>query len=203
MLIISLSIKAQDVKYGIKAGANFSIFGNDVKSKIGFQAGGFATIDLSDEFSLQPELFYLKQEFSRDNYTLLWVTGSGDFKLSYLYMPILFKYYVADNLFLEMGPQLGYRLKSNVVLLPQSISESLPEVLAELFQIGVPFYPNVDDIFKKFDVGMNFGAGYDLSDAFSIDLRYNVGITKMAKSDYVADLYNRNSFISLSVQYAF
>lgn len=184
-------INAQVVQFGIKGGANVSIFGNNVKSKIGFQGGGFAKIELSDKFFLQPELLYMQQGLERDNFSLPipGVTSlvSGNLKITYLNVPLLIKYYPYEKLFLEAGPQIGLLLSAK----------------GNASYEGNNYDLDFKDNFKNIDLGMNVGVGYDLSDKFSIAMRYNVGTTKMANTDYVADFYNRNSFISLSVAYTF
>ncbi len=66
---------SSDVRFGIKAGMNVSSLSkdgslDDQKSKIGFNAGVFATIPVAESFSIQPEVLYT-QYGSKANYTLL------------------------------------------------------------------------------------------------------------------------------------
>jgi len=187
ILLVFTMVNAQDTNFGIKGGANFSVFGSNVKSKIGYQAGGFTKMELSDNFYLQPELLYMQQELEKNNFTFSGITGSGNLKISYLIAPLLFKYYPLNDLFIESGPQIGLLLSAKGVAKYEGNTYNL----------------DFKDNFKKIDLGFNVGAGYDLSEKIAINIRYNVGVTKMANSEYIANFYNRNSFISLSAGYAF
>src|SRR5687768_4209669 len=94
------------VQFGVKAGANLATLTGDdvedVKSKIGFNAGVFAEIPVSEQFSVKPELVYSLQGAKSD--------GDGDAKinLSYINLPILAKYNISEGFFAEAGPQIGF-----------------------------------------------------------------------------------------------
>ena len=108
---------AQDVKYGIKGGLNISNFtgdteGFDFKSKAGFNVGGFVEIKLSEKFSIQPELLYSSQGAKLENIgdyvDDVFYTGDIKFNFSYINVPVMFKYYVAEKFSIEAGPQIGF-----------------------------------------------------------------------------------------------
>ena len=105
---------AQDIKFGIKGGINLSTFTGDIEdasSKVGFQAGGFAELKLSDKFSIQPEVLYSLQgakfKETGDSYSY-----KENINASYLNVPVLAKYYVIDKLSVEAGPQIGFLLSA-------------------------------------------------------------------------------------------
>ncbi len=91
---------AQDAKYGVKGGLDMMSFSGEGSSEslTGFFIGGFAEFGISDKINLQPGLNYH--------------TASKDgFNLSYLSLPVLFKYGVADKINLIAGPSLFYSME--------------------------------------------------------------------------------------------
>ncbi len=65
--------KAQDVKFGAKAGLNVAYFISNTESdiagpKYNFHLGGTAEIKLTDKFSIQPELLYSAQGLTFDGF---------------------------------------------------------------------------------------------------------------------------------------
>lgn len=175
---------AQEVKFGVKGGINLSNFTGDIEdntSKVGFQVGGFAEIKVSDKFSVQPELLYSEQGTKYD--------GDEDFKynFSYLNVPVMAKYYVADKFSLEAGPQIGFLLSA--------------KAKGEEGDISVD--ADVKDFFETIDLGLNFGAGYDFTENLSAGLRYNLGLLNIAKTEDGDDSKLNNSVFSLSVGYKF
>lgn len=90
---------AQDIKFGVKAGANFSNFTGDadVDGRTGFYIGGLADFTVSEKFHVQPELLYSME-------------GGKDAELDFVRIPIMAKYYVMDGLNLQAGPMLGFKI---------------------------------------------------------------------------------------------
>ncbi|RYJ37698.1 OMP_b-brl_2 multi-domain protein [Flavobacterium anhuiense] len=182
---------AQDVKYGVKGGINLSTFTGDVEdasSKVGFQAGGFAEIKLSDKFSIQPEMLYSLQgakfKETEDSYTY-----TENVNASYLNVPVMAKYYVVDKFSVEAGPQVGFLLAA------KSKWEETYE--GEMYSGK----ENVKDSFKTVDFSLNVGAGYDFTENVSAGLRYNFGLSNI--SDFSDNAKIHNNVISLSVGYKF
>ena len=94
---------AQETYFGTKAGLNLAnLAGDDIEGNsmlIGFSVGGFASIGISEAFSVQPELLYSTKGSSFDE--------GGDYVLSYIDIPIMAKYNVSDEIHFELGPQIG------------------------------------------------------------------------------------------------
>lgn len=91
---------AQDIKFGVKAGANFSNFTGDFDAedgRTGFYVGGVADFTVSEKFHVQPELLYSME-------------GAKDAEMDFLRIPIMAKYYVMDGLNLQAGPVLGFKI---------------------------------------------------------------------------------------------
>lgn len=189
---------AQEVKFGVKGGLNISDFsgdteGIDLKSKAGFNVGGFVEIKLSDKFAIQPELLYSTQGPKAVNQIgeMNGVTYNGDvcFNLSYINVPVMFKYYVAEKFNIEAGPQIGFltSAKTKTTIDGWDGSNEL----------------DVKDIFESIDFGLNLGAGYDFTDHFSAGVRYNLGLANIAKTESGDDSKLHNNVFSLSVGYKF
>lgn len=184
--------KAQETKFGIKGGVNLSTLTGDVQhtsSKIGFHIGGFAEFKISDKFSIQPEVLYSTQgtkekgfgtDFQGQVYEI-----ELNYKLAFINVPILAKYYVAEKFSLEAGPQIGFLVTAKNEYTAPGISEE----------------SDVKNDFGSIDIGVDFGAGYDFTEKFSLGLRYNLGLTNLHKD---IDYYKiKNSVFLLSAGYKF
>lgn len=83
---------------GIKGGVNFTFFnvdesefGMNQSSETGFYAGVFVDFEVTEGFSIQPELLYI---------------GLKDFQ--FINAPIYVKYEVVNNLSILVGPSINY-----------------------------------------------------------------------------------------------
>jgi opacity protein-like surface antigen len=184
---------AQEVKFGVKGGINLSTLTGDndeASSKVGFQVGGFAEIKLTDKFSVQPEVLYSLQG-AKSEFSEFGLNSKSTLNLSYLNIPVMAKYYVAEKFSLEAGPQIGFLLSAKddtkVTMGGESSSEKI----------------NVKDDYKSIDFGVNFGAGYDFTENLSAGLRYNLGLSNIAETVEGESYKVKNSVFSLSVGYKF
>lgn len=186
-------MNAQETKFGVKGGLNIANISGDIEdnsSKVGFHVGGFVEIKVSDKFSVQPELLFSTQGAKFEE------SGSGfsyesKYNLSYLNIPVMAKYYAADKFSLELGPQIGFLT---------SAKEDFTET-----ESGVTVSGNEDikDIFESVDFGLNFGAGYDFTENLSVGLRYNLGLSNIAKTEAGDDTKVQNTVFSVSLGYKF
>ncbi|GAA3652018.1 porin family protein [Flavivirga jejuensis] len=97
-----LNLNAQEIKYGAKAGVDFSslkvkngvfsITNNDT----GFYLGGFAEISVFDAFTFRPELLYVAVE-----------------DLNQISIPLMVKYEVFESFNVLAGPSFGFLLDVN------------------------------------------------------------------------------------------
>ncbi|HEX8350685.1 MAG TPA: porin family protein [Hymenobacter sp.] len=170
---------AQEVRFGLKAGVNYSTFTGDddenLESKIGLQAGLLANFGLSDMISIQPEVLYSqKGTQNKDN-------SDDKFKFNYIDVPVLVKVN-AGGLFFEGGPQVGF-------LASAKLTDGTTDV-------------DVKEGFNTVDFGYAVGLGYQVDSGPMIGLRYNGGITNIVK-DGDDDSKVRNSAFQLYVGYTF
>jgi opacity protein-like surface antigen len=168
---------AQDVKFGAKAGLNFSSLANaeGAKTQVGFHVGGYATISVSDKFAVQPELLYSAQGAKFD--------GDVNYNLSYINIPVMAKFYVADKFNLEAGPQIGLLMSATA----KSSAGSL----------------DLKENSKTMDFGLNFGAGYDVAENINVGLRYCLGLSQLEKELAPGQTATKNTNIQLSLGYRF
>ena len=183
ILASGLTINAQEIKFGAKAGLNISNFsGDDVENndaRTSFHIGAVAEIEISDKFSVQPELIYSAQGSTTSDLGVD-ITAAVD----YLNVPVMAKYYVAERFSLEAGPQIGFLMSAKMKAESGGDSEEI----------------DVKDDLKSIDFGINFGAGYKLENGLNFSARYNLGLSDIAEE---SDSSVKNGVFQVSVGYSF
>lgn len=181
---------AQDVKFGAKAALNIATLSGDdenTSSYTGFQVGGFAEIKVSEKFAVQPELMYSAQggkEKGVENYNGTDYDVTAIYKLGYINIPVMAKFYVAKSFSLEAGPQIGFLVSAK----------------GEAKVLGTSTEVDIKDSVKAVDFGLNLGAGYDFTNKFSAGLRYNFGLSNINDED---SSEIKNGVFSVSLGYKF
>lgn len=179
----------QEVKFGPKAGVNFSnISGLDnAEMKTGFHVGAVAEIKFNEKFSIQPEVLYSAQgaKFTNNNSEVKW---NND----YINIPIMFKYYLVDGFSVEAGPQVGFLTKAE----------------QEGTFGGYTGTTDVKDNYKSVDFGVNFGLAYDLPSGLFVNARYNLGLSKIGEDYTIGNTTfeaadHKNSVIQVGLGYKF
>ncbi|QSW87658.1 MULTISPECIES: porin family protein [Flavobacterium] len=149
---------AQQTRFGVKGGLNITSFSgdNDSEALVGFQLGGFAEIKIIERLAIQPELLFSTQgaKFNR-----IGNNNDIDLKMNYINIPVLAKFYVTKKFTVEAGPQLGFLVSAK--------SDGT----------------DVKDAYKSVDLGFNFGAGFNITDNFSVGARYTVGLSNVGDYD--------------------
>ncbi|HJS00329.1 MAG TPA: porin family protein [Flavobacterium sp.] len=167
-LSITTLLQAQSIRFGIKAGANFSNqYGDDFpdvdkEGITSYHAGLVSEIKLFDSFAIQPELLYSTQGASYKD-------AGEEFKneLGYLSIPVLAKFYLSESISLELGPQASFLLSER-----------------NDFDPGDP---------KTFEFGVVGGLGLNITKNLFVQARYGLGLTEADKN---ADI--KNSTVQLS-----
>lgn len=149
------------VAVGVKGGANFSSL--DVKSspaanydaRTGFHGGAFALFKVL-KFGVQPEVLFSRQG------SKLGINGlSLEQNIDYINVPVMLKLYTIAGINLQMGPQLGF------------LYEASGSVLDNVTQQPIAA---TKDLYKKSDLSLAFGAGWDLPFGLMVEARYNLGL---------------------------
>ncbi|TXE09305.1 PorT family protein [Gelidibacter salicanalis] len=187
--MIMVAQAQQDIQFGVKGGLNIaSIYGadaGDAQARTSFHGGIMIEIPVFEKLSFQPELLYTSLGTKEDD--------NSELRLDYLTLPMMVKYYVADNFSLEIGPQIG------ILLSAESKVEGEGEGDAKEF-------------FKDFDAALNLGIGYKFDNGLNLGARYNLGLIKIIDlSDFFSDgffsddgdIKAYNSVVQISVGYFF
>jgi len=176
------SINAQE--FGAKAGVNFATLNGDgdFDGRTSFFVGGVVEFEISESFSLQPELLYSSQgaklSESFEGFDIETII-----KLDYLNIPIMAKYYVTEGFSIEAGPQVGFLLSSKAEVKVDGDSES----------------EDIDDL-STVDFGLNFGLGYKLDSGLNFGARYNLGLSNVPDE---GDFDLKNGVFQIAVGYFF
>lgn len=181
----SMIFASAQIQFGVKANYNMASVmhsgsgtdGDSYSSKSDFSGGVLALIPISAPFYLQPELVYSGQGTNVSN------SGeSGTLSVSYLNVPVLAKFQSESGFFGETGPQVGFLLSSNVK--SQGVSVDFKNYT------------------QSIDFSWAFGVGYKLQDmGLGFDIRYNLGLTNMAKNQQ--DVTWKNSVFQFGLFYLF
>lgn len=202
--VFTFGANAQDMNFGAKAGLNVTTLTGDVQdtnSLIGAHAGVFAEFKISDKFSFQPELLFsmqgAKEEYSETETfggTTYTYNEESKLKLSYINIPLMAKYYVAEKFSLEAGPQIGFLISAKA---DYETSETAGgTTTSESASV------DVKDNFKGIDFGLNFGFGYDFTEKLSAGARYNLGLSNINDVDgSSAEVKNAGFQISLGYKF--
>jgi hypothetical protein len=187
LLAVGFAAKAQEIKYGVKAGLNLSTLTGDIpdeaKLRPGFHAGVVAEFKLTEQFSIQPELLYSQQGMKYD-VTEDGVDVKSTWKVDYLTLPIAAKYYIIEGLSIEAGPQIAYRVGAKIKMTADGYNDENYDIKDET---------------KAIEFGIIGGVAYDLPMGVFFQARYNAGISKVNDDDDNV----KNGVLQLSVGYKF
>jgi hypothetical protein len=184
-----VSAQAQTTSFGLKGGITAANIKESVgslnislDSKIGFYAGAFADISVSDNIGIQPELFYsllgAKAKATGGE-------GGGKLDLGYISLPVLVKY-KNQGFSVFLGPQISYLLSAKSSDDGSSSSEDIKDEL------------------KSTEIAGVIGAGYTLTNGFGFDARYQLGLSNISKnSDDDVDATIKNNAFLVGVHYFF
>lgn len=203
LLLNSLLVFAQDSKFGIKAGPNYSSVVGDLTEGLKFRfsghAGIFMEFELSESLKFQPELLYSSQgfQFSSDLSSIENPNPSGnqnDFRnnvqLNFITIPLLMKFGINDKLDAQVGPQFGFLI--NQITKTKNLNESNGASNDRMVQNGN----------FQLDYGATLGLGYAISDKLSLSPRAYIGLRNRLNG-LGGNLYNVNVSLQLSLGYLF
>ena len=205
------SAQAQDVRFGLRAGANYSNLAGNVRNentynnKVGFLGGVMLNVPLlaDDLLSIQPEILYSQKGFENKPTEFSSVLGKqkreGNVNYNYIDVPLLLKF-KALGFVAEAGPQYSYLLSSNnetkTTTTPTVGSPTVSETKDKNDVIGL----------NRNELGYLAGVGYEATNGLSLNLRYTGAFSDFVKSDnstyFNGDLKNaRHSAFQLSLGY--
>ena len=176
--MVSASSQVQ-VAVGVKGGPNFtkldvnSSLADNYDGRTGFHGGAFALIKLT-KLAIQPEVIFSRQGSELD-------VRSVEF--DYLNIPVMLKLYLAAGLNLQIGPQFGF----------------LNKTAGELLDINGDPIDAAKSLFKKSDLSLAAGAGWDLPFGLIVEARYNLGLAAIQNNPQLDA--TKNQVFQVSVGY--
>lgn len=171
---------------GLTAGLNMaSINGDDTdnySARSGMFFGGIAELCATNNFAIQPELLYSMQgaEYTQSDGT------NGKLKLDYINLPIMAKFKLVDDLYVQGGPQIGFLISAKNEF--NSSSDSGNE--------------DIIDRMNSLDLSANIGLAYQLDNGLIFGARYNYGLSNINDISG-SDINNQNGVFQFSVGFKF
>ncbi len=191
---------SQDAKFGAKLGMNVATLSSKdsdgIKSKIGLNVGGFVEIKISETFAFQPELLFsmqgAKSSISTSDVGFTY-TSENTGSLNYLNIPLMAKYFVIPKFSIEAGPQIGFLLSAKNEFTSTSNFGGITQTSSNS--------KDVKESYNSVDFGLNLGANYEITENIFAGIRYNLGLSDIAKNNTGNSI--KNSVFSLNAGYKF
>ena len=221
LTIVSSAQSLIPIKYGIKAGLNFSSLNissiegvqpTDNSSQMGIAAGFIVHIPLSDEWFINPEVLY-SQKGASFNYAFTHdyeINQRDEYKtnnqvtLSYVELNPTISYKATDKLALNFGPSVSFLIGEDYDYTPDPVRDITNT--AHILTDGLVETASLD-------VGLNLGISYFFTEHFFVDSRVYTGFLEVASATqpYEEIINNnpdpaytlKNRSIVLSIAYLF
>ena len=191
LFILIINSASAQITLGLKSSFNFSkeyygekLFDEDIDFRPGMNVGFFGKYQINNKFDGQMELLYSQQGY-KDNVPIVFVGGYAirdGYKIlsHYLNVPVLLKYFIYKDFYIEAGPQLGFCFGARLQHNQEDIDES--------FKMD----------YKPVDFSIVGGLGVYIGQGVSLNARYNHGLTETAPESNF-----KNRVIQISIAYNF
>lgn len=192
-------VNAQKVNFGVKAGLNLSTWSyDDASLRPGFHAGGFATVQFSRMFAVQPEVMYSMEgaawEGKLDVSDFSLANAKVTSTVHKLNVPVMLQFTPISMLTIEAGPQFGFNL---------AVSHHIKSNIAGI--VGPEKDVDVDKKnYNTFEMGIAAGLKLNLTRNMAIGARYVYGISPIIDEVKVGDrvvsdaVHTSNIMVSLN-----
>jgi len=180
---VTSSFAQVQVALGLKGGPNFNKLdvNSDVaanySSRTGFHGGAFAMVKLT-KFAIQPEVL-----FSRQGSKFTFNSQSLESNFDYINVPVILKLYTVAGLNLQIGPQFGF------------LSKAGGDAISNISTV----VPAVKSLYKKSDLSLAVGLGWDLPFGLMVEARYNLGLQAIQNNPLLDA--TKNQVIQVSLGY--
>jgi hypothetical protein len=202
VVLLAAGAQAQSLGYGLKAGVNFPSYsyGNsddlsDTKSTVNFHVTGYLDAPLTSNFYIQPGV-----SLQGKGAKLVESSALGGSEITqntmWLEVPVNFvgKFPAGTgNFFVGAGPYLGFGLSGK----NKYSTDGGNAVTEREFEFGK------DNTLKGTDFGVNFLAGYKLSNGLLLNAGYGLGLTNIAGDGNVwsDDIKNRGFSVGIGFEF--
>jgi hypothetical protein len=174
------SYKHSMPEFGVKGGVSFAEISNlNGKERTTGHVGIFAHHTINKNWCFQPELLYSPQGQRFTN-------EAGERRvlaLDYIQAPFMMQYYPAKRFYIEAGAQAGLLVNSKTKDASSGNDKN-----------------NVDENYRKGDIGINAGLGVNITNHVGVYGRYTQGLIDITKS---TDTYRLNSGVQLGAAIRF
>lgn len=221
---------AQGVKYGSKLGLNVnSIIRNTSVNqfqdevKLGYMAGGYMDITLTERMHLQFELLYAKNNYNTTENSSInpssptdLITSSSvtlnptdaiqqsvieNYKTSYINVPMLAKFYPVKWLSFDAGVQAGYLLDAKRLVQENVTITPIPGSMNPAVSLSsTPMDEVATNEFDRIQFGALVGSTIYFTKSVNFGMRYDLGITNLRNNSSTTE---KNGVFSASLGYSF
>lgn len=165
-------VNAQKVNFGVKAGLNLSTWSyDDASLRPGFHAGGFATVQFSRMFAVQPEVMYSMEgaawEGKLDAFGFSLANAKVTSTVHKLNVPVMLQFTPISMLTIEAGPQFGFNL---------AVSHHIKSNIAGIVETEKDVDVDKEN-YNTFEMGIAAGLKLNLTRNMAIGARYVYGIS--------------------------
>ena len=165
-------VNAQKVNFGVKAGLNLSTWSyDDASLRPGFHAGGFATVQFSRMFAVQPEVMYSMEgaawEGKLDAFGFSLANAKVTSTVHKLNVPVMSQFTPISMLTIEAGPQFGFNL---------AVSHHIKSNIAGIVETESDVDVDKEN-YNMFEMGIAAGLKLNLTRNMAIGARYVYGIS--------------------------
>jgi hypothetical protein len=175
-------------------------------------AGGIVGVEaeymLTDNFSLAAGLTYGEQGGGYEDYEYNYGGAKVEIKdlkyeMDYLNIPVVANYYLFRGFAVKAGVQFGFLTSAKTKSKMKMVSSAGGQTIT--FDLEEKTIGNQDfkDTLEKFDLSIPMGVSYEFKVPIVIDLRYNLGLTKVGKESVSFMKDCKNNVVSLTVGYKF
>lgn len=165
-----------DANIDLSLGSIVQLASIDAVNETGFYIGIISDFEVTEAFHVQPELTY---------------GSAGD--LSFVYVPVMAKYYVLLNkLNIQLGPQFTF--SSNL----DDIKGAIQDIEGVLGTNG-----DIDDVLNTIGIDLGFGAGFDITEKFSVQARYAIELSDRYSGPLGNSLDIKGATLNVGLAYFF
>jgi len=179
---VSVAPAQRAIDFGVMAGGTFSKFGGSDKGdfdkvKVGTAGGIFATLGITPQFAVQPEILFAQKGGKNE-------VDDVAFKISYVQVPVLLKFRIpAKGEGSQFSPHAygggAFGLRSGCSVKSGTTTTTCKAIGADV---------------KLTEFSLVFGAGVEIGRAL-IDARFDLGLSKIDDSATPDDVKNRTFYL--------
>ena len=154
---------------------NFELLNLDAVNNSGFYVGLVVDVEATPKLHIQPEIAY---------------ASAGD--LSFVYLPVMVKYYIIPKVNIQLGPQLNFSTELG------DIKQAIRDI-----EGVVGSNADLDDVLNSTAFDLGFGLGVDIIDQLRGQARYAVPLSDIYDGPLGGSLDIKNSTFQIGLVYMF